>query len=71
MPSDPLSILAVFPRRTVISRGAAGTGGGEQVLATNVDKVWIVHGLDLEFNARRLERYLAVAWDSGASPEII
>jgi ribosome biogenesis GTPase len=41
------------------------------VLAANVDKIWIVHGLDLELNLRRLERYLAVAWDSGASPEII
>lgn len=71
MPGDPLSILAVFPRRTSISRGAAGTGGGEQVLATNVDKVWIVHGLDMPINPRRLERYLAVVWDSGATPEII
>ena len=71
MPSDPWSILAVFPRRTVISRGTAGTGVGEQVLATNVDKVWIVHGLDMPPNSRRLERYLAVVWDSGATPEII
>jgi ribosome biogenesis GTPase len=71
MPTDPWSILAVLPRRSWISRGAAGTGKSEQILAANVDKVWIVHGLDLEFNARRLERYLAVAWDSGASPEII
>jgi ribosome biogenesis GTPase len=36
-----------------------------------VDKVWVVHGLDSDFNPRRLERYLAVVWDSGASPEII
>jgi len=71
MPSDLWSILAVLPRRTIISRGAAGTGGGEQVLATNVDKVWIVHGLDMPLNLRRLERYLAVVWDSGATPEII
>ena len=69
--SDPWSILAVLPRRTMISRGAAGTGGGEQVLATNVDKVWIVHGLDMPLNSRRLERYLAVVWDSGATPEIV
>ncbi len=55
----------------MISRGAAGTGGGEQVLATNVDKVWIVHGLDMPLNSRRLERYLAVVWDSGATPEIV
>jgi len=70
-PADPWSILAVFPRRTRISRGAAGTGKSEQVLAANVDKVWIVHGLDQQINPRRLERYLAVVWDSGASPEII
>jgi ribosome biogenesis GTPase len=49
----------------------AGTGKSEQILAANVDKVWVVHGLDLDFNPRRLERYLAVVWDSGASPEII
>ncbi len=71
MPTDPWSILAMLPRRSCISRGAAGTGKSEQVLAANVDKVWVVHGLDLEFNPRRLERYLAVVWDSGASPEII
>jgi len=71
LPSDPRSILAVLPRRSVISRGAAGTGGGEQVLASNVDKVWIVHGLDMPFNSRRLERYLAVVWETGATPEVI
>lgn len=71
MSSDPWSILTVFPRRTRISRGAAGTGGGEQVLAANVDRVWIVHGLDLPPNPRRLERYLAVVWDGGAVPEVI
>ena len=62
MPTDPWSILAVFPRRSCISRGAAGTGKSEQVLAANVDKIWVVHGLDLQFNPRRLERYLAVVW---------
>lgn len=71
MPTDPWSILAVLPRRSWISRGAAGTGGGEQVLASNVDKVWVVHGLDMPFNSRRLERYLAVVWESGATPEVI
>jgi len=71
MPSDPWSILAVFPRRSWISRGMAGTGKSEQLLAANVDKVWVVHGLDVEFNPRRLERCLAVVWDSGASPEIV
>jgi len=71
MPSDPCSILIVIPRRTMISRGAAGTGGGEQVLASNVDRVWIVHGLDMPFNSRRIERYLSVVWEGGATPEII
>lgn len=71
MPTDPWSILAVLPRRTGISRGAAGTGKEFQVLAANVDTVWIVHGLDMSFNSRRIERYLAVVWESGAIPEVI
>lgn len=71
MPSDPRSILAVLPRRSQFSRGSAGTGTVEQVLAANVDTVWIVHGLDLPLNPRRLERYLAIAWESGAVPEIV
>jgi ribosome biogenesis GTPase len=68
---DPLSLRAVLPRHTVIARGAAGTGSGEQVLAANVDVVWIVHGLDLPVNPRRLERYLAAVWESGAVPEVV
>lgn len=71
MPSDPLSLLAVLPRRSAFSRGVAGTGTTEQVLASNVDRVWIVHGLDVPPNMRRLERYLAIAWESGAEPEVV
>lgn len=71
MPLDPLSLLAVLPRRSAFSRGVAGTGSTEQVLASNVDTVWIVHGLDVQPNLRRLERYLAIAWESGATPEIV
>lgn len=70
-PSDPWSLLSVFPRRSRISRGVAGTGHEEQILAANVDKVWIVHGLDVQVNLRRIERYIAVVWESGAIPEII
>jgi ribosome biogenesis GTPase len=70
-PSDPLSVLALLPRRTAFARRSAGTGSREQVLAANVDRVWIVHGLDTPPNLRRLERYLAVAWESGASPAVI
>jgi len=70
-PTDPWSLLSVLPRRSKISRGTAGSGQAEQVLAANVDKVWIVHGLDTPINLRRMERYLAVGWESGATPEII
>jgi len=69
--NDPWSISGVLPRRSQISRGEAGTGRSEQILASNIDKIWIVTGLDTDLNLRRLERYLAVTWDSGAVPEII
>lgn len=69
--TDPWSLLSVLERRSRISRGVPGTGQAEQVLAANVDRIWIVHGLDLPVNLRRIERYLAVVWESGASPEII
>lgn len=69
--SDPHSIRAVLPRLTYLSRGAAGSGETEQVLCANMDFVWIVHGLDLAPNLRRIERYLSVVWESGASPVIV
>lgn len=68
---DLLSIVAVLPRRTAMSRGAAGHGEREQVLASNIDVVFIVHGLDSPLNERRIERYLTAAWESGASPEVV
>lgn len=70
-PADPVSIVVVLPRRSAMSRGAAGDGDAEQVLASNVDLIWIVQGLDASPNLRRIERYLAVAWESGAVPEIV
>jgi len=69
--SDPWSILAVLPRRSAIRRGSAGDTQGQQVLAANVDRLWIVQSLETSPNLRSLERYLAVAWESGSSPEII
>ncbi len=69
--TDPWSVLGVIPRRSCFTRGAAGTGAAGHVLAANVDVVWIVHGLDRPLNARRLERYLALAWESGATPEVV
>lgn len=69
--SDPHSLIAVLPRRSAISRGAPGTRLAEQVLGANIDVVWILHGLDSPPNFRRLERYVAAAWESGAVPQIV
>jgi ribosome biogenesis GTPase len=65
------TVHAVLPRRSRFSRKAAGDETVEQVVAVNVDLVFIVCGLDGDFNVRRLERYLTLAWDSGARPVIV
>lgn len=70
-PSDPLSIVGILQRRSAVSRGSAGSIQDEQVLASNVDVIWIVQALDTSPNLRRIERYLAVVWESGAVPEIV
>lgn len=64
-------IRAVLPRSSRFSRRAAGNPTEEQVVAANVDVVFLVSGLDGNFNPRRVERYLVTAWDSGASPVIV
>lgn len=64
-------IHAVLPRRTRFSRRAAGNPTEEQVVAANIDVVFLVSGLDGDFNLRRIERYLLTAWDSGATPIIL
>lgn len=69
--SDPWSIVAVLPRRSAVRRGAAGETRTDQVLAANVDHLWILQSLETDPNVRSLERYLAVAWESGATPEIL
>ncbi|MBI3654327.1 MAG: ribosome small subunit-dependent GTPase A [Acidobacteria bacterium] len=65
------SIQAVLPRRSKFSRKAAGKNAEEQILATNIDTVFLVQALNHDFNLRRLERYLVVAFESGASPVVI
>lgn len=62
-----------FSRKSVLSGGMPDTGGktDEQVLAANVDTVFLVSGLDGDFNVRRIERYLTVAYNSGATPVIV
>lgn len=69
--SGDARILAVLPRRSRFSRRAAGDPTEEQVVAANIDTVFLVAGLDGDFNPRRIERYLLVAVESGASPVIV
>jgi ribosome biogenesis GTPase len=64
-------VQAVLPRRTAFVRGAAGAACEEQVVAANVDVVWIVSSLDRDFNVRRIERYLALARASGVVPAVV
>ena len=61
-------ITGLFPRRSCFIRKAAGTGNREQVVAANIDTVFICMSLNKNFNIRRLERYLSIAYDSGATP---
>ena len=69
--SGDARIVAVLPRHSRFSRRAAGDPTEEQVVAANVDTVFLVTGLDGDFNLRRIERYLLVASESGASPVIV
>jgi ribosome biogenesis GTPase len=64
-------IHRVLPRKSKFSRKVAGERTDEQVVAANVDSVWIVSSLDRDFSLRRIERYLTLAWESGASPVIV
>ncbi len=69
--ADRGAIVAVLPRRSWFSRRTAGNVADEQVVAANVDTVFIVMGLEADFNLRRLERYLLLARESGAAPVIL
>jgi ribosome biogenesis GTPase / thiamine phosphate phosphatase len=64
-------VEAVLPRRTSISRKETLDATREQVLAANVDVAFLVQALPHDFNPRRLERYLAMAWESGAQPVVL
>jgi ribosome biogenesis GTPase len=65
------AIEAVLPRRTRVSRKTPWLKSEEHVLVANVDTLFVLSGLDGDFNPRRLERYLAAAWNSGADPVIV
>ncbi|MDY6902601.1 MAG: ribosome small subunit-dependent GTPase A [Cyanobacteriota bacterium] len=65
------TIHSVLPRKSKFSRQSAGGITSEQIVAANVDTVFLVSGLDGDFNPRRIERYLILAWESGANPVIL
>src|SRR5688572_21241863 len=65
------AIVAVLPRRSWFSRKMAGAVTDEQVVAANVDVVFIVMALDADYSLRRLERYLLLARESGAAPVVL
>jgi ribosome biogenesis GTPase len=70
-PGERAAIESVLPRRTKVSRKTPWLKSEEHVLVANVDTVFLVSGLDGDFNVRRLERYLVAAWDSGADPVVV
>ena len=70
-PTAPLLIRDVLPRRSELSRAAAGERYQRQVIATNIDWVIVLMGMDGDFNPRRIERYLALIQGSGAQPVIV
>ena len=65
------TIQAVLSRRTKFSRKTAWTAAEEQVLVANIDVVFVVTSLNEDLNPRRLERYMTLAWESGAMPVIV
>ena len=64
-------IRSLVPRRSCFLRKAAGNTKQEQVVAANIDTVFICMSLNQNFNVRRLERYLSVAYESGAAPVVV
>jgi len=64
-------IVNILPRKSCLSRGAPGDGNEEQLIAANIDTIFIVTSAGKDLNLRRLERYLTVVYSSGASPVIL
>ena len=68
---DRVIIHAVLPRRTSFVRKVAGSRTEEQIVGANVDTVFLLTSLNHDFSLRRIERYLIIAWESGANPVIV
>lgn len=71
IPSGDSQIIRTLPRKTFFSRRDPTPGRGEQAVAANFDYVFIMQSLNQDFNAKRLERYLTLAWQSGAIPVVV
>ena len=71
IPNGDSQIIATLPRRTFFSRREPGPIPRDQAVAANFDYVFIMQSLNMDFNPKRLERYLTLAWQSGATPVIL
>ena len=71
IPNGDSQIIATLPRRTFFSRREPGPVPRDQAVAANFDFVFIMQSLNMDFNPKRLERYLTLAWQSGATPVIL
>ena len=71
IPNGDSQIIATLPRRSYFSRRDPGPIPRDQAVAANFDYVFIMQSLNLNFNPKRLERYLTLAWQSGATPVIL
>jgi ribosome biogenesis GTPase len=69
--NDGAIIHRVLERHMKLSRKTAGERTEEQILAANIETVFLVIALNRDFNPRRIERYLAVIWQSGAEPVVL
>jgi len=65
------TIHKVLPRKSKFSRKVAGINTKEQIVASNIDTIFLVNSLNRDYNARRIERYLIMAWESGANPVVL
>ena len=71
IPGSDSQIIKTLPRNTFFSRRDPTPGRGEQAVAANFDYVFIMQSLNQDFNGKRLERYLTLAWQSGAIPVVV
>ncbi|TVR48497.1 MAG: ribosome small subunit-dependent GTPase A [Puniceicoccaceae bacterium] len=70
-PGGTVVIHGILPRSGIVSRPDPGNPNREQIIAANVDLLFLITGLDGNFNLRRIERYLVVAKESGAAPVLV